>query len=109
MPNPRWTSTDSNLGIKSHLFWFGQSLLFSTDTAGSWLQLSITSGFGRLFDSALTLAFVGPGDAQLIRIPAGCASFLEALTDLPLVWGDSPEIGGRGDDLKDVYRVCYRT
>jgi len=77
----------------------GQSVLLSTDMEGTWLQLSITSGFGRLSDSELTLAFVGPGDAQLIRIPAGCASCLEALTDLSVVSGDSPEVGGLGDDL----------
>lgn len=47
----------------------GQSVLLSTDTVAPWLQLSITSGFGRLSDSELTLAFVGPGDAQLIRFP----------------------------------------
>jgi hypothetical protein len=76
-----------------------QSVLLSTDTAGTWLQLSIISGFGRLSDSELTLAFVGPGDLQLIRIPAGCAACLEALTDLSVVWGDSPEVCGLGDDL----------
>ncbi|PHX67268.1 MAG: hypothetical protein CK549_07020 [Cyanobium sp. Baikal-G2] len=74
-----------------------QSVLLSTDTAGTWLQLLIISGFGRLSDSELTLAFVGPGDLQLIRIPAGCAACLEALTSV--VWGDSPEVCGLGDDL----------
>ena len=76
-----------------------QSVLLSTDTAGTWLQLSIISGFGRLSDSELTLAFVGPGDLQLIRIPAGCAACLEAFTDLSVVWGDSPEVCWLGDDL----------
>lgn len=77
----------------------GQSVLLSTDTSGSWLQLSITSGFGRLSDSELTLAFVGPGDVQLIRIPAGCAGCLEALTDLSVVWSDPPDGLVFGDDL----------
>ncbi len=77
----------------------GQSVLLSTDTSGSWLQLSITSGFGRLSDSERTLAFVGPGDVQLIRIPAGCAGCLEALTDLSVVWGDPPSDLALGDDL----------
>ena len=76
-----------------------QSVLLSSDTAGTWLQLSIISGFGRLSDSELTLAFVGPGNLQLIRIPAGCAACLEALTDLSIVWSDSPEACGLGDDL----------
>ncbi len=74
-------------------------MLLSTDMSGSWLHLSITSGFGRLSDSELTLAFVGPGDAQLIRIPSGCAGCLEALTDLSVVWGDPPGVLGLGDDL----------
>jgi len=74
-------------------------VLLSTKTSGSWLQLSITSGFGRLSDSELTAAFVRPGDAQLIRIPAGCAGCLEALTDLSVVWREPPNSLGFGDDL----------
>lgn len=91
-----------------------QSVLLLTDMAGTWMQLSIISGFGRLSDSELTLAFVGPSNLQLIRIPAGCAACLEALTDLSIVWNGSPEACGLGDDsigdwmLRLRCKVCFR-
>lgn len=66
----------------------GQSVLLASSSSGSWLQLSLADGYCRLCDSEVTLGFVGPGDLQLVRIPAGCVACLEALTDVSVSWRD---------------------
>jgi hypothetical protein len=66
----------------------GQSVLLASTSSGSWLQLSLADGYCRICDSEVTLGFVGPGDLQLVRIPAGCVACLEALTDVSVSWRD---------------------
>lgn len=66
----------------------GQSVLLASTSSGSWLQLSLADGYCRVCDSEVTLGFVGPGDLQLVRIPAGCVACLEALTDVSVSWRD---------------------